>query len=206
MTIDKDTIQAIVPGAKTEYVQALVNAVVKDGVKYGIDTAQSLAMFIAQTAHETGGYVYMMESGWLKNPDAWSKANTKYYPYQGRGFIQLTHDYNYKDFSIHYFGDNRLLSNPRLMNNNPILGAYAALWFWKYGNGGGVAQLAREGKVLEVTKKINGGTKGLTERKIFFNKAIAVMKKKIYQVKWKGQSNYSLITLWNYLTHITLKK
>jgi putative chitinase len=206
MTIDKDTIIAIVPGALPGYAVALAQAVTASGEKYGVDTPQSLAMFIAQTAHETGGYKYMTESGWLKNPDAWAKANTRYYPYQGRGFIQLTHESNYKDFSLHYFGDTRLVSNPRLMDNNLVLGAYAALWFWKFGNGGKIAQLARESKVLEVTKKINGGTKGLAERKSFFNKAIAVMKKKIYQVKWKGQSSYSLITLWNYISHLATKK
>ncbi|KAL1395328.1 hypothetical protein pipiens_011332 [Culex pipiens pipiens] len=65
------------------------------------------AMFTAQLIHESGGFQFREEQG---------GANQHYTPYHGRGFIQLTHDYNYKDASQDLYGDKRLMSDPGLKN------------------------------------------------------------------------------------------
>jgi hypothetical protein len=50
------------------------------------------------------------EAYWLS--EAWRKAHLRYYPYYGRGYVQLTWEYNYKLFSKLVGVD--LIANPDL--------------------------------------------------------------------------------------------
>jgi predicted chitinase len=202
MTIDKDTILQIVPGARADYASALAQVITKSGAKYGIDNPTALSVFIGQCAKETGGLRYMIESGWLKNPDAWAKKETSYWPHQGRGFIQLTHSKNYEKFSKHFFGDARLADNPALMNDNPTLGAYAALWYWKYSDNakiGNIIAKANAGDHKGVTKLVRGISDTWQERKKYADTALAVLKKKSYKVKWAGSTSFVYMSLYAYL-------
>jgi putative chitinase len=56
------------------------------------------AAYVLGTIHwETNGtFEPVREAYWVKNAEAWRKKNLRYYPWYGRGFIQLTWDYNYK--------------------------------------------------------------------------------------------------------------
>lgn len=82
------------------------------------------------------------------------------FKYRGRGAIQLTGKANYaaasKDLGID------LMSNPDMVANDPAVSAKVAAWYWKKNNLGAAA---RTGDVTAVTKKINGGTNGLDDRK-----------------------------------------
>lgn len=55
------------------------------------------AYLLATSFLETG---YTMEpvreAYWVKNAEAWRKKHLRYYPHYGRGFVQLTWDYNYE--------------------------------------------------------------------------------------------------------------
>jgi putative chitinase len=86
------------------------------------------------------------------------------YKFRGRGFIQLTGKENYillsKDTRIDFVAQPDLL----LQEANALI---AALWFW---NKNGLNVLADKDDVLVVTKKINGGTHGLEDRKQKTNK------------------------------------
>lgn len=51
--------------------------------------------------------------------------------YFGRGYIQLTWcGYNYRPFSMHYYGDDRLIYNPDLVATDDSLAWNSAFWFW----------------------------------------------------------------------------
>jgi len=66
----------------------------------GIDRVEQIQYVIATVEHETAGtFEPVEEAYWVKNPDKWRRKNLKYYPYYGRGFVQLTHKYNYAKFS-----------------------------------------------------------------------------------------------------------
>ncbi len=80
-------------------------------------------MFLANSIWETGGLQYMKEI-------ACSNGSCTYGKYYGRGFIQLTWDYNYKAASQAIYGDeSTLLNNPDLAATPE--GAWrTALWFW----------------------------------------------------------------------------
>lgn len=80
------------------------------------------AMFLANSIWETGGLQYMKEL-------ACSSGSCTYGKYYGRGFMQLTWDYNYKAASTALYNDDRLVTNPDLAAEPD--GAWAtATWFW----------------------------------------------------------------------------
>ncbi|MER8385247.1 carboxypeptidase [Mesorhizobium sp. M1380] len=56
-----------------------------------------LAYMLATTYWETGRTMQpVAEANWVKNAEAWRKTHLRYWPYYGRGYVQLTWDYNYK--------------------------------------------------------------------------------------------------------------
>jgi predicted chitinase len=160
-------------------------------------------MFIAQCAHESQGFTKVKEgTGLIKKTGKWTGEKATYAPYYGRGFIQLTHETNYEKFSLHFFGDKRLVTNPNLLLQDLNLAAYASLWFWKYSDNGkrGLPEAANNGLIDKVTKLVNGGYNGIEERKKYFNKAISVLKDSVINVQWAGTTSKVKHTLWDYLT------
>ena len=46
---------------------------------------------------ETNGTMQpVVEAYWIRNAEAWRKTHLRYYPWHGRGLVQLTWDYNYR--------------------------------------------------------------------------------------------------------------
>lgn len=159
---------------------------------YKINTPLRLAHFFAQLAHESNlkpieENLNYSEAGLLKTfPKYFNKEQAKQYArkpqaianrvyanrmgngdeksgdgwnYRGRGFIQLTGRNNYlllsKDTRIDY------ISNPDLLLNEAD-SMIAALWYWSKNN---LNTHADKDDILTITKRINGGTNGLTDRK-----------------------------------------
>ena len=81
--------------------------------------------------------------------------------FRGGGHKQITGRYNWTKFSHEYYGDDRLLTNPALIDT-PEVAVASGLWFWSEN---GLNQIADTGSVKAVTKKVNGGSIGLEERK-----------------------------------------
>ena len=71
------------------------------------------AYVLATAFHETNTTMLpVIEAYWLS--EAWRKKNFRYYPYYGRGYVQLTWDYNYKKAGEKLGLGNALLDNPKL--------------------------------------------------------------------------------------------
>jgi len=135
---------------------------------YGLLDGQGLrlAHWLAQAAHETGGFLYMQELG---GPSYFAKydgrkdlGNTQ--PgdgarYHGRGLFQLTGRANYKSYGEAMGLD--LVNEPDLAAQ-PDIGLWIACEFWRRK---GLNALADADDVVGVTRKINGGTVGLADRK-----------------------------------------
>lgn len=79
--------------------------------------------------------------------------------YRGRGFIQLTGFNNYKALSEESKID--YVNNPDLLLNETDA-LIAALWFWSNNQ---LNKLADKDDLLMITKRINGGTNGINDRK-----------------------------------------
>jgi putative chitinase len=165
--------------------------------KYDISTPKRQACFIGQCMHESMGFKVTVENLnysaaslmriWPSRfPDMDTAEKYEHNPtkiaskvylgrmgnttpeeagmYIGRGLIQLTGKDNYKAVSDALGVD--LLSNPQLVEQ-PRYAALTAGWFW---NKKGLNTLVDD--IETMTKRINGGTIGLDDRKAKINMAL----------------------------------
>ena len=160
--------------------------------KYEINTPKRQACFIGQCMHESGGFKFLKEnlnysakglvatwpsrfpneeyaeeyarkperiankvySGRMGNTEDGDGAK-----YIGRGLIQLTGKDNYKAVTEALGID--LVANPQLLEE-PRYAALSAGWFW---NKKGLNALADASDIETMTKRINGGSIGIADRK-----------------------------------------
>ena len=169
---------------------------------YEINNKQRIAMFLAQVGHESGGLRTIKENlnysadrlkvifpkyfrgvdtaPFAKNPE--KIANRVYasrmgngdeasgdgYRYCGRGLIQLTGKSNYQAFAQDM---GWTLEDATAWLAEPEGACWSAGWFWDSRE---LNQWADKGDVLTVTKKINGGTIGLEDRKSHYEAALEI--------------------------------
>ncbi|UVS80003.1 glycoside hydrolase family 19 protein [Actinokineospora sp. UTMC 2448] len=110
--------------------------------KTGSDTVrrQEAAAFLANTSHETGGLVHIVEQNQNNYPHYCDSTQPYGCPagqaaYYGRGPIQLSWNFNYKAA-----GDALglpLLTNPWLVQQDASVAWKTALWYWNTQNGPG---------------------------------------------------------------------
>ena len=143
----------------------------------GITNAKEVAMFIAQCAHETGGFKWLKELG---NDSYFRKYNNRKdlgngpndgARFKGRGYIHLTGRANYTRFAKASGID--VVSNPDLVSNDKNVAAKAAIFWWL--NSKRARAAGQAGDVLAATKAVNGGTNGLADRQkkwAYYSKAI----------------------------------
>ncbi|MEE9406688.1 MAG: glycoside hydrolase family 19 protein [Polaribacter sp.] len=90
------------------------------------------------------------------------------YKYRGRGIIQLTGENNYQSFTNFYQNkydaSKDFIANPDLVKTDMKIATISALWFFKNNV---IDKITINDKTIvkTVTKKVNGGTNGLTDRK-----------------------------------------
>lgn len=167
---------------------------------YGIDTPQRVAAFVAQAAHESGNFTALHENLNYRAVTL-RKVFPKYFPtdemaaqyaqqpekianrvyanrmgngpeesgdgfrYCGRGLIQLTGQQNYQNFADSI--ETPLEQIPDFLQT--FEGAVqSACWFWENNN---LNQYADTDDILTMTKRINGGTIGLEDRKKHYEHA-----------------------------------
>lgn len=126
----------------------------------------NLASSYARQPEKIASRIY---GGRMGNGDEASKEG---YKYRGRGYIQLTGKDNYSAFAQTVSDD--ILQNPDLVATKyPLL---SAAWFW---NTRSLNQLADQGSgddvVTKITKKVNGGLNGLSERIQHFKNYYALL-------------------------------
>jgi len=174
---------------------------------YEINTPKRIAAFIAQCAHESGGFTALKENLNYK-PATLRKLFGKYFPsdelaqhfaskpnkqeaianriyasrmgngdeasgdgykYCGRGLIQLTGKSNYVAFA------DSLEITPEEASEYLATfegAAQSACWFWETNN---LNAFADKGDILNMTKRINGGTIGLEDRIKHYEHALDVL-------------------------------
>jgi len=169
---------------------------------YEINNKQRIAMFLAQVGHESGGLRTIKEnlnysadrlkvifpkyfrgvdpSGYARNPEKianlvyasrmgnGNEASGDGYRYCGRGLIQLTGKSNYQAFAQDM---GWTLEDATAWLAEPEGACWSAGWFWDSRE---LNQWADKGDVLTVTKKINGGTIGLEDRKSHYEAALEI--------------------------------
>jgi len=137
---------------------------------YGIlDTPLRLAHFMAQLAHESGGFRYMEEiasgAAYEGRADLGNTQAGDGKRFKGRGPIQLTGRANYRTFGRKVGID--IEAHPEVVAL-PSFGLLVACIFW---DAKGLNALADADDVEAVTRRVNGGLNGLAERKTYLIKA-----------------------------------
>jgi len=202
MQITESQLNQLIPGNPyLEHWCEALNMILPD---YDIDTPQRVAAFLAQSAHESGGFRFLKENLNYKAASL-RKVFPKYFPsdelatayankpemianrvyggrmgngdehsgdgykYCGRGLIQLTGKSNYQNFADSI--ETAVEDIPEFLAT--FEGAVqSACWFWESNN---LNQWADKGDILTMTKRINGGTIGLSDRIEHYNHAMKVL-------------------------------
>jgi predicted chitinase len=116
----------------------------------------------AGNAHNLLSYAYASRLG---NGD---EASGDGFKYRGRGMVQLTGKTNYSDFTkshnLKLPGDRQdFVANPELLTTVLKYGVESAFFFWDVRN---INEAADRDSIEEVTKLVNGGLNGLSDRKL----------------------------------------
>ena len=145
--------------------------------EYGIDSKFRRCAFLAQTAHESGRFMYVRElwgpteaqAGYEGRADLGNTRPGDGSKFCGRGLIQVTGRHNYALASEALGLD--LLTHPELLEE-PENAARSAGWFWK---GNGCNELADQQLFSAITRRINGGTNGAEDRVALYHRALAAL-------------------------------
>jgi len=171
MRISKDDIKIITGRTVSD----ALTASLRDAMKtYDIDTPLRVAHFLAQTAHESGGFYYREEiaSGeeYEGRADLGNTSPGDGKKFKGRGDIQLTGRANYEAYSKAKGVD--FVLNPDLVATDEYVHDVAA-WFWTRKK---LNRYADADDVVSITKRINGGLNGIVERTRMSVRAKALFK------------------------------
>ncbi|MBV9582719.1 MAG: hypothetical protein JO057_29385 [Chloroflexi bacterium] len=114
--------------------------------------AGALGTIAVETAHT---FAPVQEAFWLD--DAWRYANLRYAPHWGRGYVQLTWEYNYRAYGDALGID--LIANPDRAMETEIAAATLSEYFVR----AKVAEAAERCDWREVRRRVQGGSDGLNE-------------------------------------------
>ena len=158
------------PTARLELFVEPLNAAMNE---FEIANPARETMFLAQVAHESGGFHYVRE---LASGEAYEGredlGNTE--PgdgvrYKGRGLIQITGRGNYARCGDALGLD--LVGSPELLEE-PVAAARSAGWFWAEH---GLNARADVGDMRSITKRINGGLNGWADRMAYLERAQQIL-------------------------------
>ena len=178
--ITPENLLNLAPTASKQIVYGLGSQLSAILATYGITTQLRICHFLAQAAHETAGFKTLVEYGdatyfnkrygsqtsvgkRLSNTQPGDGAR-----FRGRGIFQCTGRSNYAFYGKKIGVD--LIKNPELAAD-PINSIKIACEYWK---AKGLNALADADNIEGITRKINGGLNGLTDRKAYLAKAKAI--------------------------------
>ena len=192
---------------KNPYVEHWHHALFQLLPDYDINTPNRIAAFVAQCAHESGGFMVLKENlnykaatlrkifpkyftndqiaqEYASKPNKQvaiaskvyanrmgngDEASQEGYKFCGRGLIQLTGRSNYQAFA-----DSLEMSIDDVPEYLATFegASQSACWYWESQK---LNQWADAGDILTLTKRINGGTIGLEDRKKHYDHALHVL-------------------------------
>lgn len=201
-----ELLKEICPKTKATVLAKYVGPLNTVGEHFGLfDNPKRMAAFLAQVAHESGGLNIIQENlnysakgltttfkkyfptlastnGYARNPQ--KIANKVYanrmgngpessgdgYKFRGRGLIQLTGKNNYTMFSRSI---GKSLDDTIAYLGTPEGAVASAVWFWDANK---LNIYADKGDFVGLTRRINGGTIGLADRKHHYDIALNALK------------------------------
>jgi putative chitinase len=148
--------------------------------KYEINNYLRVTHFLAQAAHESAGFTAMEEfangKAYEGRKDLGNVNPGDGRRYKGRGIFQLTGRANYRTYGQRL---NIPLEDNPFMAAEPQNAVQIACEFWTMNKLNGYAD---KNDILTITKRINGGTNGLPERRDYHKKYLNVIPKNIFGI------------------------
>ena len=174
--LSEQTLRRMMPAAGAR-LDAHLPYIVPAMIKGRIDTPDRIAAFLAQLAHESGEFRYMEEladgSAYEGRADLGNVLPGDGPRFKGHGPIQITGRANHRACGGYLGLD--LEANPLLLTR-PEYGTASAVWFWTQGNGRiDLNLLADRGWFKAITKIINGGLTGLSDRRQYWDRNRALL-------------------------------
>lgn len=198
MNLTQDKLAKIL--TRNKNVGMLYESLSKMFQKYEINTVNRIAGFLAQCGHESADFTVLKENLnyganglratfpkyfatdaiatlYERQPEKianriyanrlgnGSESSGEGYRYRGRGAIQLTGKENYLEFARSI---NKTLDDTVGYCETTEGALESSCWFWKIKN---INFLCDKDDIIEMTKRVNGGTLGLEERKQKYQKA-----------------------------------
>lgn len=190
MFISESKFNRVFPNARS----GIYNTIGDYVEEYGLDTISKQSMFLAQCGHETVGFSVFIENlnysrqglltvfkkyftpetakQYARHPE--KIANRVYanrmgngdeasgdgWRYRGRGLIQVTGKNNYQSFQS-WVGEK---VSPESLVSDLDICVLSGFWYWS------VNGLSKISDIVTVTKRINGGTNGLDDRRSLYLK------------------------------------
>lgn len=179
MIITPATLATIAERPLTPNMVAMVAGLVSRGAAVGLDEPQRLARYLGQTCHESARWAYDREI-WGNTP-AQVRYDTRTdlgnspardgdgYLYRGRTGIQITGKANYRAFRDWCAGQGLnppdFVASPEAVLSDPWEGL-GPVWYWATCRRKGMSlnDLSDRGDDEAVTRAINGGVNGLSDR------------------------------------------
>ena len=146
--------------------------------EFDINTSLRWAHYLAQIAHESAELRYSEEIASGKAYDTGKlaiklgntpEADGDGQKYKGRGLIQVTGRNNYEMYKQYCGYD--VVKQPELLAK-PVGAIRSSMWFWK---AKGLNELADRDEFTAITKRINGGTNGIEDRRKYLARAKKVL-------------------------------
>lgn len=138
-----------------------------------IDSPQRATAFLAELAHESGEYRYMEEiadgSAYEGRSDLGNIHPGDGVKFKGHGPIQITGRDNHHDCGLALGID--LIEDPRKLTL-PEYATASSCWFW---NSRRLSLLADRDWFKTITKRINGGYNGLSDRRQYWDRNRAIL-------------------------------
>jgi len=186
MILSKTQALKIVGGKpKADNFRSFLESVNAYGGRISLEHPHIMAQFIAQVAHESASFRYDKEL-WGPTP-AQRRYDTRTdlgntaakdgdgFKYRGRGGIQITGKYNYRQFTKWAkelaSGAPDFVKEPDLINTDPWEGL-VAIWYWETKS---LNKYADKGDIEMVTRRINGGLNGYADRLKRYDRAALVL-------------------------------
>lgn len=144
---DVDTIKKIITSAPVESIKKNAPYVFREMGAAGLTSKNQLVAILATIQVETASFEPVAEIG---------GKGREYAPYYGRGYIQLTRDYNYKQFQEDT--GIKVVENRDLVLQ-PDIAAKSTIWYWMGGSKGPLKPVteAEAGNWKQVRRAVQGG-------------------------------------------------
>jgi putative chitinase len=163
------SLRRVVPSLSVAQAKTLARDLGQAMVDFDITTSKRAAAFIAQVAHESGGFIHREEiatgAAYEGRRDLGNVLAGDGRRFKGRTFIQITGRTNYAAVSRALHVD--FVAHPERLAQQAYA-AKGAAWWWKTH---GCNELADRGDFVALTRRINGGTNGLADRQRYWRRA-----------------------------------